>query len=105
MHINLIQLLGKVFNLFGLPGFARRGSYRAPVSGISVRVEKSDLFTVVSVDGVDVYLHRITGEIGGVGLNSMAGHGTAGFLELNNSGGLREALQVAADKGRHLSHV
>ncbi|MEO5926383.1 MAG: hypothetical protein ABIR70_21350 [Bryobacteraceae bacterium] len=97
--LNLSQLLGKMLNFFGLPGFAKTGSYQAPVSGVSVRIQHTDLFTVISVDGVDVYLDRTNGDINGVGFNSAAPPTHAGFLELSNSGGLREALQAAASQG------
>lgn len=61
---------GKVLNAIGVPGVVQPGTYEAGVGQASVRIAVGPLFTVVTVNGVDVYLHRFTGEIDGVGFSA-----------------------------------
>jgi hypothetical protein len=58
---------GKVLNAIGVPGVVLPGTYESGVGPTSVRITVGPLFTVVTVNGVDVYLHRLTGTIDGVG--------------------------------------
>lgn len=46
--------------------------YRASVVQASVQVKVRELFTIVSVNGVDVYFHRLTGKIDGIGVSPNA---------------------------------
>jgi hypothetical protein len=63
-------LLGRMLNALGLPGFVREGTYTSE-TGTEVRVSRGQLFTIVSVNGTDVYFGRLRGRIDGVG--SVAG--------------------------------
>src|SRR4029077_1700421 len=64
----LIRFWGsKVLNAIGGPGGVQAGTYESSVGPTSVRITVGPLFTVVTVNGVDVYLHRLTGTIDGVG--------------------------------------
>lgn len=67
--MSLLRWLGGLINALGVPGLVRDGEYRstAPPSHVRVRCER--LFTVVSVDGLDVYFRRFSGRIDGVGVN------------------------------------
>lgn len=56
---------GHVASLSGCPGFVRPCEYLG--LGVAVTVRVSTLFTVVSVNGIDVYFYRLTGGIDGVG--------------------------------------
>ena len=58
---------GKVLNAIGVPGVVQPGTYESSVGPTSVRITVGPLFTVVTVNGVDVYLHRLTGAIDGIG--------------------------------------
>jgi hypothetical protein len=60
-------VLGRILNAFGAPGFVRSGVYESSDLGARVRVICGELFTVVSVNGTDVYFDRLRGRIDGVG--------------------------------------
>jgi len=60
---------GKLLNAIGVPGVVQPGTYESGVGPTSVRITVGPLFTVVSVNGVDVYIHRLTGAIDGVGMS------------------------------------
>jgi hypothetical protein len=62
-------VLGYLLNGVGWPGIVAPGDYRAEVTHAIVRVRLDPLFTVVTVNGVDVYFHRLTGRIDGVGVS------------------------------------
>jgi len=60
--------LGILFNLVGIPGFMRECEYHASVANAHIKVRVRDLFTIVQVNGVEIYFHRLTGSIDGVGV-------------------------------------
>src|SRR5437867_4164086 len=62
-------LLGRLLNGLGLPGWVARGTYSAYVTHAIVHVRVGPLFTVVTVNGLDIYFHRLTGKIDGVGFS------------------------------------
>jgi len=64
---------GKFLNTAGVPGVILSGTYEAGIGQGSVRVTVGPLFTVVTVNGLDVYFHRFTGVIDGVGFSVAAG--------------------------------
>jgi len=66
-----LRFCGRVVNLAGLPGIVRECDYYSESLGVVVRVRMNPGFTVITVNGVDVYFYRLTGEIDGVGLNSL----------------------------------
>ena len=66
------QLLGGLLNLAGVPGFVRDCQYTATITDAHVSVQRSGVFTVVTVNGLDVYFHRLTGRIDGVGFSPAA---------------------------------
>jgi len=67
------ELLGKVVNWLGLPGLVQEADYRASIAPILVSVRTSHLFTVVTVNGIDVYFERLTGRIDGIGFSPISG--------------------------------
>lgn len=60
---------GKIFNIAGIPGLIRECNYQAGITDVKVSVAIDDIYTVVSVNGLDIYFHRLTGSIDGVGLS------------------------------------
>lgn len=66
MKMVLKSWIGALLNKFGVPGFVRYTIYSNPAAGVRVLVQCYRLFSVVSVNGVDVYFHRITGKIDGI---------------------------------------
>ena len=65
--------LGKFLNLAGYPALVRECDYESHALGAQVRVRKVELYTIISVNGIDVYFKRFTGEIDGVGASPVAG--------------------------------
>jgi len=64
---------GGLVNLAGFPAFVRECEYRSHALNADVKVKKLELFTLVSVNGLDVYFNRFTGAIDGVGANPGVG--------------------------------
>jgi hypothetical protein len=64
--------LGKLLELLHLPGLVVAQTYDATIARATVRVRLSPLFAVVSVDRMDIYFHRLTGKIAGVGFSPSA---------------------------------
>jgi hypothetical protein len=60
---------GKLLVGLGIPGVVVNQSYEAVNTRATVRVHLGPLFSVVSVNGLDVYFHRLTGRIDGVGFS------------------------------------
>ena len=60
---------GKLANLAGWPSIIRESDYRSDAICVSVKVRKSPLYTIVTVNGIDVYFYRFTGGIDGVGIS------------------------------------
>ncbi len=61
--------MGRLLNLAGAPGFVRDCDYDASACQATVSVKTGQLFTVVRVNGMDVYFNRLTGTIDGIGFN------------------------------------
>ncbi len=68
---------GRVLNAIGVPGVVQPGTYEAGIGQASVRITVGPLFTVVTVNGVDVYLDRFTGAVDGVGFGVASGSALA----------------------------
>lgn len=64
-------------NGLGVPGFVADTEYRSGTPSSHVRVRRERLFTVVSVNGLDVYFRRFSGRIDGVGVSPPAGRGNS----------------------------
>ena len=74
LGLTLLRLwVGKALNAIGVPGVVRPATYEAGIAPASVRITVGPLFTVVTVGGIDVYLHRLTGAIDGVGFSVATG--------------------------------
>src|SRR3979490_2434130 len=69
LQLTWARFCGRVANLAGIPAFVRECDYRSPL-GVVVRVRKGRLFTVVTVDDVEIFFYRLTGRIDGVALRS-----------------------------------
>jgi len=69
LWLRWLALCGKVANLAGFPCLIRESRYESPSLGVNVTVQASDLYTVVTVNGVEVFFHRLSGRIDGVGFS------------------------------------
>jgi hypothetical protein len=67
---SIAALASRLLNALGIPGFVSEADYHSESLGTRVRVRCGDQFTVVSVNGVDVYFRRLSGRIDGVGSSS-----------------------------------
>jgi len=61
--------LGRLLVMLRIPGIIVNQTYDATVTRARVRVRLGPLFSVVTVNGLDVYFHRLTGKIDGVGFS------------------------------------
>jgi hypothetical protein len=68
VRLRIRLALGMLFNLAGIPGLLRDCDYQAGVADATVKVRVRDLFTIVTVNGLEIYFHRLTGSIDGVGV-------------------------------------
>ena len=59
--------VGRLANLAGYPALVRECDYHSNALETSVKVKRLELYTLVSVNGLDVYFNRFTGAIDGVG--------------------------------------
>ena len=67
------EALGRLLNWLGWPGFVQESDHMATAASVIVRVRKTRLFTVITVNGVDVYFDRLTGRIDGTGVSAKSG--------------------------------
>jgi len=58
-----------LLNGLGFPGFLYDKPYVALNSNTSVSGHRGPFCTVVTINGLDIYLHRLTGKIDGIGFN------------------------------------
>lgn len=65
--LGVIGWLGKLANVAGFPGFIRDCEYESVGTSTRVTVRRTALYTIITVNGVDVYFYRLTGGIDGVG--------------------------------------
>ena len=67
-------LLGRLLNWLGWPGFVQETVYRSSkTADVEVLVRKTRLYTIVTVNGLDVYFDRLTGRIDGTGIAATSG--------------------------------
>jgi hypothetical protein len=69
-RLRLRLLLGYLFNLAGVPGLVRECTYSGSAAKAEITVRLSGMFTIISVNGLDIYFHRLTGSIDGLGTMS-----------------------------------
>jgi hypothetical protein len=66
LKLKWMRMLGSLANLAGLPGFARDCEYDSKAMDTRVTVRNTGLYTIITVNGVDVFFYRLTGGIDGV---------------------------------------
>jgi len=69
--------IGYVLNALGFPAIVRECKYGGEL-GNQVTVRKTTLYTIITVNGVDVYFTRLTGAIDGTGMVPTADANEAG---------------------------
>ena len=78
--MTLSDLAGNAVDWLGWPGIVRRSDYRASIANVTVRVRTSPRFTVITVNGIDVYFERLTGRIDGVGSSPVVDYSLSGRI-------------------------
>jgi hypothetical protein len=86
--------LGNVANAVGIPGLVRNVEYRSALDGTTVSVKRGCLYTVISVNGAEVYVRRFGGSIDAVAFSRLSA-----FKSRVPLGSLRPAAAV----GRRLA--
>ena len=66
LRLTWFRFWGQLANLSGLPCPVQVGRYESRPLGVAIHVRASDLYTIVCVNGVDVYFRRISGAFDGV---------------------------------------
>lgn len=69
MWLKFIGWMGRLVNLAGVPGLVRECQYTSQTNPVRVVVRRTALYTIITVNGVDVYFYRLTGGIDGVGMS------------------------------------
>lgn len=69
LRIAALSIIGRLSNAAGVPGFIKDCDYNSRQLGTTVRVRRGQFFTVVTVNGIDVFFNRFGGEIDGVGFS------------------------------------
>ncbi len=64
---------GKLLNLAGFPGLVRECDYHSRALNTRIKVRKLGLYTIITVNGLDIYFTRFTGMMDGVGVNQASG--------------------------------
>ena len=67
IRLRIRLVLGTIFNLAGIPGLVRECELEGGAVDAHISVRVHEMYTVVHVNGIDVYFHRLTGKIDGVG--------------------------------------
>jgi hypothetical protein len=67
VRLRVLRSLGGLLNTMRVPGFVREATY-VSARGAKVCVRISSLFTVVSVDGFEIFFYRLSGGIDGVSM-------------------------------------
>jgi len=83
--LDFMRWAGKLANLVGIPGLVRDGDYEFGALSIGVAVSRREYHTVITVNGVNVYFHRLTGSILGVSAAEPCGSQSGSFEESTGS--------------------
>lgn len=67
LALSIHRFAGHILNLAGLPGFVRDCDYQAGIQNTMIKVRVGPAYSILSVDGLDIYFSRLTGKIDGVG--------------------------------------
>jgi|SRR5579863_1550039 len=89
---NIKFWLGRVANLAGYPAIVRPCEYEGPL-GKKVSVKVHELYTIISIGGVDVYFNRLSGRIDGTGFIQAAGCSLGSIPESTHPVEQRDSLR------------
>ena len=67
IRLRIRLALGILYNLAGLPGLVRECEYEAGAVDARISVRVREMYTVIQINGIDIYFHRLTGKIDGIG--------------------------------------
>jgi len=72
--------LGKILNLAGFPAIVRECDYHSDALNADIKVRKHGLYTIITVNGLDIFFTRFTGTMDGVGFNPTSDYKVGEFL-------------------------
>src|SRR6266566_7569471 len=61
---------GYLMNISGVPGLLKPSQYTGGIHKTHISVQVTPLFTIVTVNGLDIYFTRLTGTIDGIGFST-----------------------------------
>lgn len=67
IRLRLRLILGTILKLAGIPGLVRECDYEAEAVDARISVRVREMYTIIHINGIDIYFHRLTGKIDGVG--------------------------------------
>jgi hypothetical protein len=102
MRLTISGWFGRALNALGVPGLVRECKYKSTETDTFVSVRVGQLYSVVSVNGVDVYFHRITGRIDGVGVTPISGYREWGMPKSIDSAEPPAGFPATVQTGRSL---
>jgi hypothetical protein len=73
LPLRLRMDLGAVLNWLRIPGLVLPCDYKSGICKGAISVRTGVLFTVIQVNGLDIYFSRLTGKIDGVGFSQVSG--------------------------------
>ena len=76
MRLALKQLLGKVLNLLGAPGFIRAHTCHDRL-GVPIEIRFDDLFMTILIEDKRLLFHRLSGQFDGIVLETSDCHDQA----------------------------
>jgi hypothetical protein len=96
--------LGRLANLAGYPLLVRPCEYHSANFETSVSVKRLEMYTLITVNGLDVYFNRFTGKIDGLGSTPTSGCTIlrANIPELENSG---EQCEPVVQQQAHMRRI
>lgn len=73
MRLALIGWTCWLLNVLRIPGFVAPGSYDARTTQARIEVRLGRFYTIITVNGLDIYFDRLTGRIDGIGFSPASG--------------------------------
>lgn len=83
---------GKLLNLAGFPAIVRECDYHSQALNADVKVRKLGLYTIVTVNGLDIFFTRFTGTMDGVGFSPTSDYKVGEFPDTKQSTSLGRQL-------------
>jgi hypothetical protein len=74
------KAVGWLVNMSGAPGFVRECDYEGTVCNASIKVRVGPVFTIITVNSLDISFDRLSGRMAGIGFSAECPTRTAGAV-------------------------